>query len=167
VFCPLPAHPQPSECDPNRLARDLFIGDPLGETNLRRQIERPETGRLVEGARRLVQEGAQPFCRSRIEGDSDPMGTGGSLAQGVQPGAVEGMDGVAHGLIVAPQVRGDLRRALAARRGEEDLATTQGKGIGRVESGGQDGAFGVRQRTDEDRSSHDRQDTTFPTTSSD
>jgi len=166
LFRPLPTHAEPGERDPDRLARDPLIGDPLGEAHLRCQIERPEAGRLVEGAWRLVQEDAQPFGSHRIKGD-DPVGAGRSLAQGVPPPPVEGMDRVADGLVVAAQVRGDLRSALAARGGEEDLATAEGEGIGRAESDRQCLAFGIHQRADEDRRSHAPQDTTFTMTSSD
>src|SRR5690242_14418981 len=94
------------------------------------------------------------------------MGTGGAFGQGVHPRPVEGMDRIAHRLVVAAQVRSDLRGTLAPCRGEEDLTTAQGKGIGRTQPGQQGVAFGIRQRADKERSSHDRQDTPFPTTSS-
>lgn len=163
---PLPTHAEALERGADRLAGDALTGDPFGTTDRRRQIERSETRRLAEGARRLVDHGAQPFRCTRIEGGGDPVGAGRPLGQGSKDGLVEGVDGVADGLVVAAEVRGDPRCTFAARGGAEDLAAAQGEGIGRTQPGHQCIAFGIRQRADEDWSSHTGEATTLPTISS-
>jgi hypothetical protein len=42
------------------------------------------------------------------------------------------VDGIAHRLVIAAQVLGDLDRGLAARVGQEHLAAAHHKGIGRA-----------------------------------
>jgi len=71
------------------------------------------------------------------------------------------MNGIADRLVVAAEGMSDLRGALGERGSEEDLATTQREGIGRAQSCHQCVAFGVRQGTNEDRYTHNREDTTF------
>ncbi len=65
----------------------------------------------------------------------DPVRAGRSLGQGIQSRPVEGVDRIAHRLVVAAQVRGDLRGTLAMRGGEDDLTTAQREGIGSTQPG--------------------------------
>jgi hypothetical protein len=107
-----------------------------------------------------MEERTQLLSGRCVEGGMDAMRTGGSLAQRRQSGLVEGMDRVAHGLIVATESVGDPRDTLVPRGGEEDLATTQGERRGGVQPGGQCVAFAVRQGTDKDWCWHGREHTT-------
>src|SRR5262249_5502601 len=56
------------------------------------------------------------------------VGTRGALHQRVETARVAGMEAIEYGLVVAAQVRGNLRGALAAGTGEQDLAATQHNG---------------------------------------
>src|SRR5438309_4397799 len=78
----------------------------------------------------------------------------GSFLQGVQAALVEGPDGVAHRLGGASQLPTDRRWGLAARTGQEDLAATQGEGIGRAQARLQGVALGVREWTHVQRRLH-------------
>jgi hypothetical protein len=102
----------------------------------------------------LVQERPQPFGGGGVEGDGDPMGTRGAFGQRVQSALVEGMDGIAHRLVVAAEGVGNPPGALVPGGSKEDLAATQGKGIGGAQPRRQCVAFAVRQRADEDWCTH-------------
>ena len=108
------------------------------------QIERPEARRLVESARRLVDERTQPFARPRRRRRWRSVRAGRAFGQGVQSAPVEGMDGIAHRLIVAAEGNGDPPGTLLPGGSEEDLATPQREGIGGAQPGSQCVAFAVR-----------------------
>ena len=57
------------------------------------------------------------------------MWTRRAFLQDVEPLGIEAMDDVEHGLPVAPAVLGDCRRSFAAIGGEQDLGSSQDKGI--------------------------------------
>ncbi len=77
---------------------------------------------------------------------------------------VEGMDGVAHGLVVAPQRTGNRRSMVAIGTGEQNVAAAHGKGGGRTEACLQRGPLVGRKWPDKKWCLHTEQCTTCPTT---
>jgi hypothetical protein len=101
-----------------------------------------------------MEQGAQARGRVCGEGGVGGLGPRGAALEGIHPPCVEGMQGIQHGLVVAAEVLGDLRGALAASAFEEDLAATQDEGIGRAQARCQRLLLGVRERTHENGCSH-------------
>ncbi len=77
-----------------------------------------------------MEQGAQPLSLVGIEGNPDGVGPPRAGPQRRQPGGVESVDRLAHGLVVAAQLAGDGGGPLAARAGQQDLAPAQDKGFG-------------------------------------
>jgi hypothetical protein len=65
MFGPLPRHPQAAEGHPHGFVADEPWGEPLGETDLGGQGERPPARRLAERAWALVQQRPQGRADSR------------------------------------------------------------------------------------------------------
>src|SRR5262249_36768222 len=99
---PLPADPQALQGSPNGLPADPLRGQPALEADVGRQLQGPQTGRFPEGAGALVQQGPELFPAGGVEGDAEPTGPGGALAQGREAPAVERGEGVTNGLGIAP-----------------------------------------------------------------
>ena len=78
---------------------------------------------MAEFARAAVQQRAQllgPVARERLRWR--PVRTRGALPQRGEPYGIEGVQGVEHRLVVAPELLGNARSALAPGAGEQDLA---------------------------------------------
>jgi len=102
-----------------------------------------------------------------VEGRVDGMRPGRASAQRRRKTAlVEGRDGVAGALRVAPEAAGDLVGIFAPGTGQQDLATSEDEGIRRTQACLQGLALGVRERTHEDWSSHVVEDNSSTTASS-
>ena len=67
-----------------------------------------------------------------IERRLNRMGSRGPSAQAGKPGRVECPNRVAHRLIVAAQVLGDMGRCVAPSTGQHDLTAAEDKGIARA-----------------------------------
>ena len=67
------------------------------------------------------------------------------------PCCVEGMDHLAHGLPAEADPRRDHAHLLAPGAGQDDLGTTEDKGIGRAQGGLQGLTLRIRGNTDEER----------------
>jgi hypothetical protein len=94
-----------------------------------------------------VQQGPELFPAGGVEGDAEPMGPRGALAErGGAPGVERG-DGVPDGLGITAQVAGDRGGLLAPGTGEQDLGPTVDEGVGRAQASHQLGALGVRHGT--------------------
>src|SRR5262249_57689739 len=84
--------------------------------------------------------------------------------QGRQPLGSEGVQDIADSLIVAPQRLANHACGLAPSTGQEDLAATQHKGIGRAQPLLQSLLFALGQGTNVNGFSHVQEYTTLPTT---
>src|SRR5215217_9357480 len=89
-----------------------------------------------------------------------------SLKRLREPPFVEGVDGVASGLGVAPEASGDMVGVLAPGTRQQDLTPTEDECIGRAQPRLQGLALGVAQGTHEDWSFHDPEDKSSATVSS-
>ena len=67
---------------------------------------------------------------ARVEGGPDCVGAPQAGSQSCQPAGVEGVDRLAHGLVVAAQLASNRDGPLPARTGQQDLAAAQNKGLG-------------------------------------
>ena len=102
-----------------------------------------------------------------VESGVDGVRTGGGLAERLlEAPFVEGVDGVAHGLIVAAQGAGDPGGALAPCALEQYLAAAEDEGVGGAQTFLQGLALVFLKRTHEDGFSHSAQVSISPTTSS-
>ena len=109
----------------------------------------------------------QPLGPLGAESGVDGARPGGALLERLlQAPLVEGVDGVAHGLVVAAQGAGDPGGALAPVTGKQDLAPAEDESVGRMQALLQSLALVVRERTHEDGFSHGAQVSISPTTSS-
>jgi hypothetical protein len=110
----------------------------------------------------LVKHLAQSLGLLRIK---SPMNGVRMLRTGLErlrePLLVEGVDGVAGGLRIAAQLMSDLVGIFASVAGEQDLATTQGKGIRRAQACLQGLTLGVAQGTYKDWSFHTMEDSHY------
>jgi hypothetical protein len=78
-----------------------------------------------------VEQLAQPFGPPPVEGGMDGARTGRASAERLfEARVVEGVDGVAHGLVVAAQSASDPGGALAPIAREQDLAAAEDESIG-------------------------------------
>src|SRR5919202_3658086 len=163
VLGALPAHLELGEGTSNGLAADLTWGDAFGIGNFGHQVERPDTGRLAEGARALMQQRPQLLAADRIEHRvRAPMRRGGAGRQDGQPVGIEAMDDIAHSLVVAAEAVGNHAGGLAPGAGEQDLAAAQDKGLRRAEASVERLLFGGREGSHMNWVSHVRYRTTFP-----
>ena len=144
MFGPLPRHPQAAEGHTNGFIADEPWGEPLGDTDLGGQRERPPTRRLAECAWTLVQQRPQGLAGTRVEERGGRVGAGRGRLQRRKTALVERMQCVAHCLSGAAQVVRKGGRRLALGPGEEDLAAAYGKG-GRGPEAGLEGCPLVRQ----------------------
>jgi hypothetical protein len=72
-----------------------------------------------------VEQGSQLRAPKRVEdGMRGPMGGRRPTLQGPQPTRIEGMDGIADGLIVATELLGNPSGPLTTGTGPQDLAAT-------------------------------------------
>jgi hypothetical protein len=67
MFGALPGDTQPVYGEANGFVADQAWGQALGVTDLGRQLEGPQAGRLVEHARTLVQQCAQGLAGPSVE----------------------------------------------------------------------------------------------------
>src|SRR4030042_6514423 len=86
--------------------------------------------------------------------------------QGLQAVDVEVVDRVAHGLVVAVQVAGNVDGFLARGTGQQDLAAAQSESVGRAQSGQERRLFVGLGSADKDWFSHVHYYTTSPTVQS-
>ena len=89
---------------------------------------------MAEVAGTAVQQVAQRLGGGTGEGGMNAMRAGGAGAQAGAPLHVEGVNGVAHGLLAAVQHTGNLRHLAVVGGGEQDLAAAHDKGIGRPQA---------------------------------
>src|SRR5919202_35708 len=163
VLGAFPAHLELFEGIANGLAADLARVDAFGIGNFGHQVQGPDTRRIAEGARALVQQRPQLLAADRIEHRvRAPMRGGGAGRQDGQPVGIEAMDDIAHGLVVAAEAGGNHAGVLAAGAGEEDLAAAQDKGLRRAGASGERLLFGGREGSHINWASHVRYRTTFP-----
>ncbi len=105
-------------------------GNALGKADLGRKRQRPDAGWLVEGTRTLVQQGAELLASCGIEdGRIGERARRAGRERGEAVG-VEGVDGIANGLVVAAQCLGDSRGVLARGARQEDVAAAYRKAQG-------------------------------------
>ena len=64
---PLPGHPQPAEGHTNGFVADQARGEPLGETDLGGQRQRPSARGLAKRPWTLVQQRPEGLADSRVE----------------------------------------------------------------------------------------------------
>ena len=83
----------------------------------------------------------------------DGLGHAGAGHQGLQPGLVEGMDGIKDGIGIAVQLGRNPRGPLAIGAGEQNLAAAQHESVTRAQPLHQGGSLIVCQRSNEDRCS--------------
>jgi hypothetical protein len=76
---------------------------------------------------------------------------------------IEGMDGVANGLIATAQLRGNRDRRVALGAGKQNLTAPQGEGLRGSQALFDGGAFVGRQRTNKKWCRHAVKDSTLPT----
>jgi hypothetical protein len=88
----------------------------------------------------------------RIESGMDSVGTPRTRPQGVQSSAIEGVDRVPHGLVIAAQMLGNGDGAFASRTGQQDLAPAEHERIGGAQASLHLPALRVRHGTHKNRS---------------
>lgn len=77
-----------------------------------------------------MEQRAQALGLLAVKAPVDMVWDGRAGLQARQALAIEGVDGVAHGLVIATQLRGNLDGRLAAGIGQQDLAAAQRERLG-------------------------------------
>jgi hypothetical protein len=132
VFGPFPAGLEGRQGLAHGLAADAPWRDPFGSSHLGSKVEGPATARCAKGARALVEQRLALLAPGWSEHGVRRLRRRGRLAlQRRQAPPMERLEGVAHGLIVAAQRRGDEAGVLPTGTGHKDRAAAQDKGIGR------------------------------------
>jgi len=111
-----------------------------------------------------VQQSWHLLRRFLGEGRAQAVGTGGAFLEDGQAGRVELVDDIAHRLVVAAELASDDRSAFATRRGQQNLAATQDKGIGRTQPSLDLVLLVGSERSGKNGGSHARYYTTFAIT---
>jgi hypothetical protein len=101
-----------------------------------------------------MKQGAQLLSALVIKEGDDGFGAGGHALEGRQAFGIERTNGVTHGLVTTTEGKGNLGSALGTRRGEQNLAAPDGKGVGSPQTLLKGRQFGSRQGTDIDGGSH-------------
>jgi hypothetical protein len=101
-----------------------------------------------------VQQGTQTLPPLRVEDGLGPVGPGGCRLEGSHPPLVEGVNGVADRLIVAPQVARNGGAVLALGTGQQHLTAADRIGLGRAEAGFERSPLVRRERSDKEWSLH-------------
>jgi hypothetical protein len=128
MFGSLPRYPQAAESHTNGFVADQAWRQALGEADLGGQRERPPARGLAERPWTLVQQGAEGLAGPRIENSCYGVRSRGEGLQHREAAVVKRMNGIADGLLGAPQVVRNRGGRLALGTGEEDLAAADGKG---------------------------------------
>ena len=79
-----------------------------------------------------MQQGAQALSTLPIQGALNVVRNGRARLQALQTLLLNGVDGVAHRLLMATQMLANLDGGLATRIGQENLSPADHKGIGRA-----------------------------------
>jgi hypothetical protein len=81
-----------------------------------------------------MQEGWYLLCRFLGKGRPQSVGTRGAFLEDGQARRIELVNDIAHRLVVAAELASDDGSAFATSRGEQNLAATQDKRIGRTQT---------------------------------
>ena len=125
---PLPGHAPPAQGHTTGFVADQPRRQPLGETHLGGQGQRPPAGRLAARPRTLVSQRPQGLAAPSVEDGSRGVGPRRWRLERGKAALVEGMNGVAHRLIGAAQVAGNHGRRLPLGTGQEHLAAAYREG---------------------------------------
>jgi hypothetical protein len=101
-----------------------------------------------------MQQVCQGIGEALVQESLSRMGPGRLLLQAGKPFALEGTKGVVNRAHGTAQVAGDGRSTLAAGAGQQDLAASDGKGVGGAQSGLQLVPLGSRKSANEGRGFH-------------
>jgi hypothetical protein len=150
----LPVDAQALEHQADGFAAELAWRPSLLVADLGEQGQRPKTGFLALGTGGLLEQGSQVWVAVSGPGGAEGVGCLGLGVQAWQSLGGEGPQGIANGLGGTAQGEGNLRRALSLVALQQDLAATQGKGIGRAESLTQSRPLGFGQWPNKERWLH-------------
>src|SRR5207237_673772 len=110
---------------------------------------------MAEVTRRPMEQRLQPLdALGGEDGLGPPVGPARLRVQGGEARGIEGMDGVAHGLLVAGECPRNVGHTFTAGAGEHDEAAPERDSVGRAQTGSDLGALLVAKRTDEDGTPH-------------
>ena len=154
MFGALPVGFESFQGPPHAFVGDRPGDDPLLETDLSGQFQRPGAALLAKIVRAAVQQVFEPFGSFLREGGAQSMGTRRSFLQDMQSRGVELMDHVAHALVVAAQLARDRWGTFPTRRCSQDLAAAHHKGIRRTQSRLDLALFVLGERSDKNGCSH-------------
>src|SRR5829696_7913083 len=163
----LPAHSEPGQGSPDGLPAYPLGGQSFLEAHFSSHLQGPQAAVLAELSGLLVQQLPQGLAPLRIECPMNGMRTlRASLKRLRKAPFVEGVDGVASALGVAPEASGYLVGVLAPGTSQQDLTPTEDESIRGAQPRLQSFLLGVAQRTHKDWSFHNPEDKPSTTVSS-
>ena len=135
MFGALPGHAQPAQGHPNRFVADQSRCEPLGETHLGGQLQRPAAGGLAEGPGTLVQQRPQGLAGARVEDRGVVWGRDDCGCNAASPRWWNAWSALRTVCSVQRRSWAIVVVDLALGTGEQDLAAAHGKGGRRPETG--------------------------------
>src|SRR5215207_6421451 len=167
VLGPLPAHSEPGQGSPDGLPAYPFGDQSFLEAHFSGHLQGPQAAVFAELSGFLMQQLPQELAPLRIECPMNGMRTLGAFLKCLWKAPfVEGVDGVASGLGIAPEACGYLVGVLAPGTRQQDLTPTEDESIGGAQPRLQGFLLGVAQRTHKDWSFHNPEDRPSTTVSS-
>src|SRR5918993_5118797 len=159
-YPPLGAHPanpqQARKRRPDRLSGDALFGEPVLVSRFGGHPQGPQARLVSELPRGAVEHPSELLSALFVEGVAGSPRARGLRFEGEKTPPVEVVDGVAHRLGGASEVRGDLRGALALRARQEHLRAVHGEGVFGAQPLFEALALLFGQRTYKDRCFHGR-----------
>ncbi len=129
MFGTFPALSQSLEGATNTFPRNEAGSQPLLETDLGGQGSRPHTDIEAKVAGAAMQQIPECLYRFVWKGRTQSMGTRRAFLQNGESCRIEAMDDVEYGLPVASKLLGYSRRPFATIRRQQDLGSSQDKGV--------------------------------------
>lgn len=140
---------------------DEMRSNTLGKADFGGECERPNTGWFAKGARTLVEQGTELVATLSIENGCIGKRARRFEFDSAQTVSVEGVDGVANGLVAYVKVYGNRSSMLACSAGKKHMAAAHSKADWRMQSSFECCLFVRCQRTNKKWCLHTSYDSTL------